>query len=301
MVESVLPSPAIAPLLSLAGANRCQNILRRRILRTFPFSHLRSSSYRKRLAAFSPPGDLALQEEIYLLHTAGALTLQRDRTSLLFGTDLMPLCDQARAVLFRSPYPVIENDMVLAACPDFYRLGLNPAILDLVEAYLGLDCLYLGATLKRERADDRVSGTRQWHLDVEDERLLRILLYLAPVAPDGGAFEFFPTAISRQIKTALHYHSGYVSHTRMSSVAQMALVQQCPGDAGDAVIFDGANVFHRGGAPRGQDRYSITFTYCSRAPLELRASARLPHTIHRHFLATLSARQRCTIPPPRSF
>lgn len=289
--------------LSLARADWLHNRLRRRMLRTFPLSQLRARDYRKRLAAFSrPAASLSPEENICsTFGTVGALMVPREDLSLLFGIDLMPLCDQARAVLSQGPLCVFENEMALAACPDFYRLGLSPAILDLAEACLGLDCLYLGATLKRERADGSVSGTRQWHLDVEDEKMFRILLYLAPVAPDGGPLEFFPRAVSQAIRTTLHYRSGYVRDARMAAAAPMGLLQQCTGGAGDAVIFDGAGVFHRTGTPLTQDRYSITFAYCSRRPLELRPTARLPQPLHGHFISMLSERQRRAIPPPRPF
>lgn len=304
-VESVLRSHTLAPVLSLslARADWLHSRLRRRVLRTFPFSQLRARDYRKRLAAFSrPAAELAPEAKICsLFSAAGALMLAQKDMSLLFGADLMPLCDHARAILLQGPRFVLENEMALAACPNFYRLGLSRAILDLAEACLGLDCLYLGATLKRERADGRISGTRQWHLDIEDEKLFRILLYLAPVAPEDGPFEFFPRTISQAIRTALHYRGGYIDDRRMASVAPMGLLQQCTGKAGDAVIFDGAGVFHRGGTPLGQDRYSITFAYCSRRPLELRSSARLPQPLHEHFLSSLSERQRRAIPPPRPF
>jgi hypothetical protein len=302
-MKSVPQDQVLAPLLSLslAQANWLHNGVRRRMLQAFPFSKLRARDYRKRLSAFSPPAISPKQNISSLFNSAGALMLSREDMSLLFGADLVPLCDQARAVLSDGPLFRLENEAALATCPDFYRLGLSPTILDLAEACLGLDCLYLGATLKRERADGRVAGTRQWHMDIEDEKLVRILVYLAPVAPDGGPFEYFPRAISQTIRTALHYRSGYIDDARMALMAPNVQPQQCTGEAGDAIIFDGAGVFHRGGTPLGQDRYSITFAYCSRQPLELRHSARLPRALHRHFLSTLSERQCGAIPPPRPF
>jgi hypothetical protein len=274
--------------------------VRRRMLGTFPFSSLRAHNYRKRLAAFSQPRKDVIQEEICcMFNIIGALMPPREDMARLFNIDLSPLCENARAALAASPQTIFENEAALALCPDFYRVGLSPAVLDLAEACLGLDCLYLGATLKREKADGRVAGTRQWHLDIEDEKLFRILLYLAPVTPDDGPFEFFPRAMSQTIKSRLHYHSGYVADTQINAVAPIELPRQCTGEVGDAVIFDGAGIFHRGKAPIGQDRYSVTFAYCSRRPLELRPSARLPRSLHQNFLSTLSTRQCQTIPPPR--
>lgn len=289
--------PVGAPaLFSLARAGR------RRMLRTFPFSNFRAHGYHKRLTAFSKMhGSIAQEDVRRAFIDTGGLMLTKDQISQLFGAELSPLCDQARAILAASPHALLENEAALLQCPDFYRLGLNLAVLDLAEACLGLDCLYLGATLKCEKADGRVAGTRQWHLDIEDERLFRILLYIAPVAPGGGPFEFFPRRISQTLKTALHYRSGYVEDARITALAPMQLLEQCTGDAGEAVIFDGAGVFHRGKTPSSQDRYSITFAYCSRQPLELRRSARLPAPLHRAFLSTLSMRQRSAVPSPHLY
>ena len=304
---NVPPAPRVSlpALLSLplAPADWLHNRLRRRMLQTFPFSHLRARDYHKRLATFSAPArSFQLEKEICTAFAeTGALVLGRQSTASLFGMDLAALSATGCALLMECQETHFENEAALIKCPDFYRLGLSPAILDLAEACLGLECLYLGATLKREVADGHIAGTRQWHLDIEDEKLFRILIYLTPVTADGGPFEFFPRAASRTIKDRLHYRSGYVTDARMNAVAPMQLLQRCIGDAGDAVVFDGAGVFHRGCLPLGQDRYSITFAYCSRRPLELRPSARLPTTLHKTFLTTLTSRQRRAVPPPRSF
>jgi len=279
--------------------------LRRRVLTTFPFSRLRAQDYRNRLAHHAGPAMAypLLDEICSAFTTTGAMRLDGAGTALLFGIlgDLSRICEKAHSVLAASEVSLIENEAALIASPALYRMGLAPLVLDLAEACLGLDCFYLGATLKCEKADGRVNGTRQWHMDIEDEKLFRILLYLAPVTADGGPFEFFPRAPSRAIKEQLNYRSGYVSETEIAGSAPRELVRQCTGIAGDAVIFDGAGVFHRGRRPVDRDRYSVTFAYCSRCPLELRSSARLPRRLHSAFLATLSARERQAIPPPRSF
>ncbi|HXS07398.1 MAG TPA: hypothetical protein VN723_11455 [Rhizomicrobium sp.] len=289
---------------SLARADWLRIRVRRRVLCTFPFSRLRAHDYRKRLAAFSTPAERFRGEpdiRSRFAHT-GAVMLAGNDLAAFFGDSsaFFALCNETRALVAASCDCILENEGALNLCPEFYRLGLTPAILDLAEDCLGLDCYYLGATLKREKADRRVAGTRQWHMDVEDEKLFRVLVYLAPVTADGGPFEFFARATSQTIKAKLHYHAGYVEDARMAAAASVPPCQ-CTGNTGDAVIFDGAGVFHRGLAPFAQDRYSITFAYSSRRPLELRQSARLPASLHERFLSTLSARQRATVPPPRLF
>ena len=296
---------------SLAQADRLHCRFRRRTLRTFPFSRLRAHNYRKRLKAFARSvRESGLTREIWsAAESTGALMLDQRDTSLLFGTDVIALCENARAILDAHQNFFLENESAIflgseklvAVCPEYFRLGLAPAILDLAEACLGLDCLYLGATLKRERADGRVVGTRRWHLDIEDERVFRILVYLSPVAPDGGPFEYFPRETSRIIKARLNYRTGPVGEAQMAAVAPEALMRRAVGVAGEAIVFDSAGIFHRNQVPLGRDRYSITFAYCSRQPLELRSPARLPAPLHRRFLSTLSLRERRAIPPPRFF
>jgi len=290
---------------SLTRADSLRVRVRRHMLRTFPFSRLRARDYRKRLAAFAAPlGRFHNDTEIQSAFAErGALTVPAGDLAFLIGEDVAfhLLCEEARALLAASRERIFENERALNLCPDLYRLGLASAILDLAEDCLGLDCLYLGATLKRECADGLVAGTRQWHLDVEDEKLFRILVYLAPVGADSGPFEFFPRGASQAIKAELHYHSGYVEDARMIAATKAGIPHRCVGAAGDAVIFDGAGVFHRGRAPLIEDRYLVTFAYCSRRPLELRPSAHLPAPLHKRFVSTLSDRQRAAVPPPRIF
>ena len=231
----------------------------------------------------------------------GCIKIGRHQLPQLFGAGIQEACDRALTTLTTLGSTVIESDAALIAFPELYARGLAPAILAAARACLGLDCLYLGATLKCERADGRVVGTRQWHLDIEDEKLFRILLYLSPVGPGGGPFECFSRADSRVIKAKLRYASGYVSDAKMAKAAANLSFQQYTGGAGDAVLFDGAGIFHRGRTPLAQDRFSITFAYCSTVPLELHATARLTVPVYNGFVANLTDEQRRAIPCPRSW
>jgi hypothetical protein len=276
--------------------------LNRRIIRRPPFSHLRARSYRQRLAAFTTPmvRDALSKRIVAAFADTGCIKIDRQQVPQLFGAGIHDACDRALAILKTLGSSLIESDAALITFPELYARGLAPAVLAAAQACLGLDCLYLGATLKCERADGRVVGTRQWHLDIEDEKLFRVLLYLSPVGPGGGPFECFSRADSRAIKAKLRYASGYVSDAKMAKAAGNLSFQQYTGGAGDAVLFDGAGIFHRGRTPLAQDRFSITFAYCSTVPLELHATARLTVPVHNGFVANLSEEQRRAIPCPRS-
>jgi hypothetical protein len=195
----------------------------------------------------------------------------------------------------------LQSEALARTRPELYTAGLSAPILCVASAYLGIDCLYLGATLKREAADGRARGNRQWHLDIEDERFLRVLLYLSPVTPEAGPFQYLAACLSAQVRERLAYRIGYLSDDVMAQVAPRALWRSALGEAGDAVIFDGTRLFHRAQPPTGRDRWSITFTYASRNPLELQFSTRLSVASHRRLTAGLPEALRRYIPPPTPF
>ncbi|MGI4879357.1 MAG: hypothetical protein ACRYG4_17935 [Janthinobacterium lividum] len=194
----------------------------------------------------------------------------------------------------------IEGDALLAIYPDVYFIGLAEPLLDLAEDYLGASGLYLGATLKREMNNARVAGTRQWHMDVEDNRMLRLLIYLSPVGPGSGPFEYMPLVCSTRIRRENRYRSGFIDDVRMLAMAGTTNSTEVYGALGDAVLFDGTSVFHRAQTPRIGDRYSLTLAYVSRSPLELRLTARLSKRSRQGVLSKLSPRAAAYIPPARS-
>jgi len=191
----------------------------------------------------------------------------------------------------------LEGDQLLELDPAIWRLGLAPVLLDAAETYFGLPCFYLGAALKHERADGRATGTRQWHLDIEDERMLRLIVYLREVAPGGGPFEHLDAQTSAEWARGSNYCSGYVTDQNMDPVGRAG--RPVYGEACQAIFFDGVRVFHRAQPPREADRYSITFTYVTRWPLQLNPTAQLSPSWRRRMAAELDERERGCLPPPR--
>lgn len=218
----------------------------------------------------------------------------------LLGDDAVRRLAQA-AVELPSGFDRMEGDGILALDPDIYRAGLAPAMLDLAEAWLGGACLYLGASLKRETVGSVAAGTRRWHLDIEDARMLRVLVYLTPVPAGGGPLEYLTPADTRTACAGLHYRSGYVADAALARLVPESAWLTVEGEAGDAVVFDGTSVFHRAQAPVVADRLSITYAYTSRKPYELRLSARLAAAARRDLVTVLDARAAACLPPARLF
>jgi hypothetical protein len=148
-----------------------------------------------------------------------------------------------------------------------WQWGLSAQLLDLAEAYVGLPVRYYGADVRREHATAQAVGVRQWHRDVEDHRILKILVWLNDVDAQGGPFEYVDRAHTERLTRDLRYVSGFVSDDDLQRLAPRSDWRQATGPTWTAVVADTRNVFHRAMPPVARDRYSVTFSYTSRSPI----------------------------------
>jgi hypothetical protein len=157
-------------------------------------------------------------------------------------------------------------DRVLEASA-VWQWGLSNRLLDLAETYLGLPARYYGADLRREVATGQAVGVRQWHRDVEDHRMLKILVWLNDVDADGGPFQYVDRSHTDRLSDAFRYVSGFVDDARFAAGMPRDEWRSATGPTWTAVVADTRSVFHRATPPVARDRYSVTFSYTSRVPL----------------------------------
>lgn len=280
--------------------NWLANTLRHRLLTATPMRRGRAVANRRRVTRFAahrvdPVFAPLVDDGVQAIRTGGLSRIGVDEAVVSALAATVPN-DPA----WRDGPQSLESDAVAAAYPSAYRLGLAADVLDFAEAYLQQPCFYLGATIKREVADGVPVGARQWHLDVEDDRMLRILIYLSPVAAGSGPFEYVVAPRSAAARAASGYLSGYLRESRMRALVPADEWDVALGSAGDAVLFDGTRVFHRAQPPRDHDRYSITLAFVSRRPLQLRLTSRLSHRCREAVMRGLPPRIAACIPPARA-
>ena len=176
--------------------------------------------------------------------------------------------------------------------PEIFLWGLEERLLNIVENYIGLPVLYHGADFRREIANGKPIGVRQWHIDVEDHRMLKIIVYLNDVSLNGGPFEYISKYSTSSLRQTLQYSSGFVSDEVMKTVIPISDWKSCTGRSGTVTLSDTCNVFHRAKPPLGADRFSITFSYTSRRPIKIYSENTLFRDNLLRTSSRLSRRQR---------
>ena len=185
----------------------------------------------------------------------------------------------------------------LLADPTVWQFGLDERMLDIVENYLGLPARYYGPDVRREVPDGRPPhDVRQWHRDIEDYHVLKILVWLNDVDADGGPFAYISRSRSEEVVERLHYVGGFVSDEKVRSIVPQDEWHLAAGPKWTAVLPDTAQVLHRATPPQARDRYSVTFTWTSRRPIKTHPMEPFtPDQIYR-IREGLSARQLACLP-----
>ncbi|GAX38018.1 phytanoyl-CoA dioxygenase [Nodularia sp. NIES-3585] len=149
---------------------------------------------------------------------------------------------------------------------EIFLWGLQERLLNITENYLGLPVAYHGPYFRRDIANGIQKKSRLWHLDKEDRKLLKIIIYLNDVDHDGGPFQYIPNSFTSTIARSLRYKYEYIQNQTMQEVISPLNWKPCTGPAGTVIIADTANIFHRGTVPTASDRFTIFFDYSSRSP-----------------------------------
>ena len=174
--------------------------------------------------------------------------------------------------------------------------ALEPKLLDIIENYIGLPLLYQGFAVRRSIADGQYSGVRRWHIDWEDRRLIKIIIYLNDVAEGGGPYEYISRDKTVRAIAALNYYNlGYVSDAEMKEVIAVEDWTACLAKMGSIVISDSSNVFHRAQPPTKKERFSLTFCYTSAYPQVIWRSRKNSREQWKAIDRTLNQRQKACL------
>lgn len=150
--------------------------------------------------------------------------------------------------------------------PEIFLWGLEEKLLNLAENYIGLPVAYHGAYFRRDIANGVQRKSRLWHIDKEDRKVFKIIVYLNDISHEQGPFQYIPQPFTSELINLLKYNYEYISDQNMEKFISPSDWKSCIGNSGTVIMTDTASIFHRGKIPLASDRFAIFFDYTSRQP-----------------------------------
>jgi hypothetical protein len=150
--------------------------------------------------------------------------------------------------------------------PALFLWGLSPRLLDIAEGYIGLPVRYLGLDVKRELVAPDIGGPRSWHLDDEDRRMLKVIVYLSDVDAGSGPFGYVEMSNTEKVRELIRRDEDRIPDEAMQTVVPREDWKHVAGPRLTGIYADTVQVFHRVFPPKSAERYSVTFAYSSRRP-----------------------------------
>ena len=84
----------------------------------------------------------------------------------------------------------LSNQDLLTDFPELLEWGTVAAVLDPIRRYLGVHLALTDIVARFDFGNAQQVGTRIWHLDTEDVRVVRMIVYLTDVTIGDGPFEY---------------------------------------------------------------------------------------------------------------
>lgn len=253
--------------------------LRTRIIKeSLRFSYFQSISevaYQKAVkqyAANLPPLSAAEMAIVDTIEREGVFVTSLERLAIASTPLLLNACQHILPKIntisssSEQQYVIHATSSQLMEYPEIFYWGLEEKLLNIIENYLSLPITYHGVYLRRDLTNQVQQKSRLWHLDREDRRMLKIIIYLNDISEEGGPFQYIPKSLTSITSRALKYDYGYIDDKIMEQVVPQSKWKSCLGAAGTVLIADPASIFHRGKKSLVSDRLAIFFDYTSRRP-----------------------------------
>jgi len=164
-------------------------------------------------------------------------------------------------------YVVTASPALIADYPAILRWGLDERLLAIAESYIGMPVTYRGVLARLDFPDGSVKETRLWHLDQEDTRILKIVVYVNDVSDSGGPFEYIPASLKQPRNLAEGPKLRINDADELAESVPPKHWRAVTGRRGTTAFVDTCRIFHRGRLPTAGARQSLFFAYNSRWPM----------------------------------
>jgi ectoine hydroxylase-related dioxygenase (phytanoyl-CoA dioxygenase family) len=163
-------------------------------------------------------------------------------------------------------------DVQLPHGDPWLRLGINPRLLDLANAYLRMwsKLEYVDVWYTAPAGTDERRASQRWHRDFNDRHLLKAFLYLVDVDEETGPFEYVPrSAPGGELEQLWPWRPLGENYPPEDEFAERVNGRSVTFTAPKGtIIFCNTSGFHRGGFAREKTRVLATLTWDSPASLK---------------------------------
>ncbi len=183
-----------------------------------------------------------------------------------------------------------SNFEQLLRYPQIFHWGLEDRLISIVSNYLGTPIAYDTFMAHLSINNGKETATRRWHLDNEDRKVIKIIIYFNDVDDDDGPFQYMQPEISSFLLEKVKDKYKFFQHQDIEELIPNHTkdwLTTYTGKTGTVIIVDTAHSYHRGKPPTKYSRSAVTFGYLSRRPHQpFRAGRNL---LSREELSNLSA------------
>jgi hypothetical protein len=165
-----------------------------------------------------------------------------------------------------------SRDVELGLDDPWLRLGVNPRLLDLANAYLQMwsKLEYVDVWYTAPAGGDERRASQRWHRDFNDRHLLKAFLYLVDVDEEAGPFEYVPrSAPGGELDRLWPWRPLGENYPPEDEFAERVNGRSVTFTAPKGtIIFCNTSGFHRGGFAKAKPRALATWTWDSPASLK---------------------------------
>jgi hypothetical protein len=165
-----------------------------------------------------------------------------------------------------------SRDAQLGLDDPWLRLGVNPRLLDLANAYLQMwsKLEYVDVWYTPPAGADERKSSQRWHRDFNDRHLLKAFLYLVDVDEETGPFEYVPrSAPGGELDRLWPWRPLGENYPPEEEFAERVNGRSVTFTAPKGtIIFCNTSGFHRGGFAKAKPRVLATLTWDSPASLK---------------------------------
>ncbi len=180
-----------------------------------------------------------------------------------------------------SPEIYIVTDL-----PEICGWGGEQRLQNIIENYIGLTIAYHGVHLRKDFINKGQFDTLLWHRDIEDRRVLKIIVYLNDVEEKHGPFEYVPLSLTSMYRhgpfeyvplslTSVYRLNSYrikakiknsgINDETLNKIVPKSAWKSCTGAAGTVIFADTRRLLHHG-TLRTEERSTLFFVYTANPP-----------------------------------